>query len=145
MQARGLRPEPQGFAIFLFGVGNIAQCGVVLSHHLMGTRRVRETRLEVVKNLLGEQAGGSAVVIKQIRIVRMLGQRFLEERHSACIVAGVDEGDAQRVVVMGLLEVRDGFRGVTLGEQSVTQQPVSSLEARNPVPGRASAEQWRRR
>jgi hypothetical protein len=81
VQTRCLRAQTQCFAKFPFGGRHVSQDGVILRHHLMSARRIRETSLELIKNLFGEQAGGPAIVIQQLRIIRALRQSLLQNCH----------------------------------------------------------------
>jgi len=54
VQTGCLRAQAQRFEKFPFGARDISQDGVVLRHHLMSTRGIREASFEFVKNLFGE-------------------------------------------------------------------------------------------
>src|SRR6202007_880773 len=69
VQLRRLRTQSQGFAKLPLGGWDISQRGIILRHHLMGPRRIRKASFERVENLFGKKTGGTAVVVKQVRII----------------------------------------------------------------------------
>ena len=94
MQTRSLRTQFQRFLKFAFGTRHVAQRSIILRHHLMGARGIREAGFELVKYLLGKQATGTAVVIKQVRIVGAFRQGFLQHSHRFRQSIRFQQGDA---------------------------------------------------
>ena len=128
MQTGRLRAQAQRFAKFPLGARDISQDGIVLRHHFMGTRGVREASFELVKDLFGEQAGSPAVIIEQLGIIRALSQS-LRTLHGLGQFARVQQCDTERVLSVGLLQVWNRFGGVPLGSECVSQQAVGGLKA----------------
>jgi hypothetical protein len=62
----------------------------------MGARGIREASFELIKNLLGEEAGGPAIVIEQLRIIRVLSQSFLKNCHGLRQFARFEQSDTER-------------------------------------------------
>src|ERR1700692_124061 len=94
----------------------------------MSPRGIRETRFEFVKDLFGEQACGTAVVIEQVRILWILSQSFLKNGQGLRQFSCFEQGDTERVFGVRLLEVWNRFGGIALRQQCVSQQAVSPLE-----------------
>ncbi len=120
VQSRSLRTQFQRFLEFAFGARHVAQRGIILRHHLMGAGGIREAGFELVKNLLGKQAAGAAVVVEQIRIIGIFCQRLLQDGYGFRQSIGFQQGDAERALFVRFFQVRDGFRGKSLRQQRVS-------------------------
>jgi hypothetical protein len=107
MQFRGVGSESQSFEKFLFGLGHLPQHKIVFRERLMGPRRIRIRRLQRVNRLLGKQTAGPTEIIKQVRIVGVLGQRGLEIFYRWLQLPGPDLRDPQCRLLPDLLEMRN--------------------------------------
>src|SRR6202034_3998999 len=79
---------------------------------------------------LGEQAGGPAIVIEQLRIIRILSQGFLKSRQGLRQFPGFEQSDAERVFSVRLLKVWYRFGGIPLRQELISKKAVGSLEVR---------------
>ena len=79
---------------------------------------------------LGKQPAGAAEVVQQIRIARTIHQRSAEVCHRRFVPSGFDLRNAQRCQCVHAVKVRNGLLRVTLGQQSVAQLQMRSVELR---------------
>ena len=57
----------------------------------------------------------------------MIRHRFLQQDHCFGQSSGIEQGDAEAVLVVSLFEMGNRFDGISLGQQRVAQQPVAAF------------------
>src|SRR6266849_7872192 len=114
MQAGYIRPLPQRFAIFFFGLWHLPEHKVVLTHGLVSPGGVGVCAEQSVDGALGKQTAGTAEVIEQVCIIGTFDQNRTKVFDCLLVLSGLDLSDSQSFQSVDPLEVRNGLGGVSL-------------------------------